>query len=103
MSSVTCCGIHLRATYLKVNTPVASSLRSHTCDIHIVRSAAVTLCSDWLQILDAIDEPHFERLELPESCPKAYYNIMIKCWQHDPKQRPTFTDLLPALSQVRLT
>ena len=33
------------------------------------------------QILEAIDEPNFQRLEQPESCPKDYYSIMLKCWQ----------------------
>ena len=42
------------------------------------------------QILEAIDEPSYQRLEPPETCPKDYYNIMLKCWQHEPHNRPRF-------------
>lgn len=33
------------------------------------------------QILEAIDEPQFQRLEQPECCPKEYYNLMLRCWE----------------------
>jgi len=33
------------------------------------------------QILEAIDEPNYQRLEKPECCPHdLYYQIMLKCW-----------------------
>lgn len=78
-----------------------------------------------LQILEAIDEPNyqvnfcrfpydfgvdndlllFQRLEQPDCCPRDYYNLMMKCWQHDPCKRPKFTeihDMLPELKPEQL-
>lgn len=43
----------------------------------------------------------FQRLEHPECCPKEYYNLMLKCWQHDPDQRPRFKDLMKMLPEVK--
>jgi activated CDC42 kinase 1 len=55
------------------------------------------------QILDAIDEPNYQRLEKPECCPhEIYYQIMLKCWQHDAISRPSFVDLsIHLLPEVR--
>lgn len=46
------------------------------------------------QILQAIDEPNFQRLEQPESCPKEYYQLMLKCWAHDERARPKFCEIV---------
>ena len=35
-----------------------------------------------------------ERLPKPENCPNELYEIMLKCWNAVPSQRPTFQDLL---------
>ncbi|CAL4065830.1 unnamed protein product, partial [Meganyctiphanes norvegica] len=53
------------------------------------------------QILEAIDEPNFQRLEQPEACSKEYYNVMLKCWQHDPAKRPKFIDLINILPDCK--
>ncbi|GAB6019108.1 hypothetical protein CHUAL_000729 [Chamberlinius hualienensis] len=53
------------------------------------------------QILEAIDEPNFHRLEQPELCPKDYYSLMIKCWQHDPNWRPTFSEIQTLLPEYK--
>uniref|UniRef100_A0A1B6DJ21 non-specific protein-tyrosine kinase n=1 Tax=Clastoptera arizonana TaxID=38151 RepID=A0A1B6DJ21_9HEMI len=53
------------------------------------------------QILEAIDEPNFQRLEQPDCCPKEYYSIMLKCWQHDPNKRPKFADLISMLPDCK--
>ncbi|XP_037089033.1 activated Cdc42 kinase-like isoform X2 [Pollicipes pollicipes] len=53
------------------------------------------------QILEAIDEPNFQRLEQPDTCPKDCYNLMIKCWQHDPNKRPNFRDLAEMLPECK--
>jgi len=55
------------------------------------------------QILDAIDSPNFQRLEQPELCPKNYYDLMQQCWDHEPDNRPTFSDLFITLPQMRPT
>lgn len=41
-----------------------------------------------------------QRLEQPEACPREYYNIMLKCWQHDALKRPKFDDLMNILPEV---
>lgn len=53
------------------------------------------------QILEAIDEPNFQRLEQPECCPKEYYTLMVKCWQHDPNKRPKFFEILQVLPECK--
>ncbi|XP_049843722.1 activated Cdc42 kinase-like isoform X5 [Schistocerca gregaria] len=53
------------------------------------------------QILEAIDEPNFQRLEQPDCCPKEYFNVMLKCWQHDPGKRPRFADLMELLPECK--
>lgn len=53
------------------------------------------------QILEAIDKPNFQRLEQPECCPKDYYTLMLKCWQHDPLKRPKFTEIYQLLPEQK--
>ncbi|XP_075211911.1 activated Cdc42 kinase-like [Lycorma delicatula] len=53
------------------------------------------------QILEAIDEPNFQRLEQPDCCPKEYFSLMLKCWQHDPNKRPRFSDLMSLLPDCK--
>ncbi|XP_071841044.1 uncharacterized protein [Apostichopus japonicus] len=55
-------------------------------------------CQPWAtrsgeEILKAIDKPNFQRLERPEACPKSVYDMMLKCWSHQPEDRPTFAEL----------
>ncbi|XP_050098482.1 activated Cdc42 kinase-like [Anopheles aquasalis] len=53
------------------------------------------------QILEAIDEPHYQRLEKPECCPKEYYSLMLKCWQHDATKRPRFNEIFQLLPDMK--
>lgn len=53
------------------------------------------------QILEAIDKPNFQRLEQPECCSKEYYNLMLKCWTHDPLKRPKFTEIYQILPEIK--
>ncbi|XP_074655851.1 activated Cdc42 kinase-like isoform X2 [Tubulanus polymorphus] len=53
------------------------------------------------QILDTIDEPNCQRLEQPDCCPKDYYEMMLKCWAHNPEERPAFADLMFRLPQLK--
>lgn len=57
------------------------------------------------QILEAIDEPNFHRLEKPDYCPEGYYTLMMKCWLHDPEKRPKFSemvDILPMINPIQV-
>ncbi|XP_054154787.1 activated Cdc42 kinase-like [Oppia nitens] len=49
------------------------------------------------QILEAIDEPSYQRLEQPECCPRKYYALMLRCWQHEPTARPRFAEIVSIL------
>ena len=40
-----------------------------------------------------------KRLERPSRCPSSTYQIMLKCWQWDEKDRPTFSELLHLLKK----
>ncbi|CAK9818555.1 Activated Cdc42 kinase-like [Anthophora quadrimaculata] len=53
------------------------------------------------QILEAIDEPNFQRLEQPECCPKDYFTLMQQCWQHEPSKRPKFSELINLLPDLK--
>ncbi|KPJ09027.1 Tyrosine-protein kinase PR2 [Papilio machaon] len=53
------------------------------------------------QILEAIDEPNYQRLERPECCPDDYYSVMLECWAHDPNSRPKFKELKPKLREIQ--
>lgn len=53
------------------------------------------------QILEAIDKPNFQRLEQPDCCPKEYYQLMLKCWNHDPLKRPKFYEIYTILPDVK--
>ena len=33
-------------------------------------------------------------MEKPEGCPSQLYDLMHRCWQFDPRHRPTFADIL---------
>lgn len=53
------------------------------------------------QILEAIDEPNFQRLEKPDCCPQEYYTLMMDCWRHEAATRPKFLDLGVRLIECR--
>lgn len=36
---------------------------------------------------------HGARLKIPSPCPKELENMMLRCWNSDPKERPSFTTL----------
>lgn len=43
------------------------------------------------------------RLERPAHCKDEFYNIMAKCWLHDPTERPTFKELAAELEKLLLS
>ena len=34
-----------------------------------------------------------DRLPLPPGCPSSLFHVMMKCWSHDPLDRPTFSEI----------
>ncbi|KAG8226290.1 hypothetical protein J437_LFUL002729 [Ladona fulva] len=43
------------------------------------------------------------RLEKPEHCRRELFNVMYYCWDKDPKERPTFGELVSLLEGLLLT
>ncbi|KAL0966380.1 hypothetical protein UPYG_G00294620 [Umbra pygmaea] len=41
-----------------------------------------------------------ERLTIPTSCPPSFADLMRKCWQADPKERPVFKQVLGTLETM---
>ncbi|KAJ3639318.1 hypothetical protein Zmor_002683 [Zophobas morio] len=39
-----------------------------------------------------------DRLKQPEACPDRIYEVMMKCWEYDAENRPTFKELLDFFS-----
>lgn len=53
------------------------------------------------QILEAIDEPNYQRLEQPDCCPQEHYALMLDCWRHEATTRPRFVDICSRLIDCR--
>lgn len=53
------------------------------------------------EILAAIDLPSGQRLEKPPCCPRNYYELMRRCWEHEPSRRPKFADIVTELPHMR--
>lgn len=43
------------------------------------------------QVLQKLDQGY--RMPQPANCPLELYNIMLQCWNVEPKERPTFETL----------
>lgn len=48
------------------------------------------------EVIKLIDQG--KKLEQPERCPDHVYATMLKCWDIDPRERPTFAELLHTFS-----
>ncbi|XP_066533274.1 protein tyrosine kinase 2 beta, b [Hoplias malabaricus] len=56
----------------------------------------------WLENRDVINQlEQGIRLPKPEVCPPALYSLMTRCWNYDPSERPTFTELVCQISNVQ--
>ncbi|XP_072298154.1 protein tyrosine kinase 2 beta, b isoform X3 [Eucyclogobius newberryi] len=55
----------------------------------------------WLENRDVINQlEQGIRLPKPDSCPPALYSLMTRCWSYDPRERPSFTELVVKISDV---
>uniref|UniRef100_A0A673BUP8 non-specific protein-tyrosine kinase n=1 Tax=Sphaeramia orbicularis TaxID=375764 RepID=A0A673BUP8_9TELE len=55
----------------------------------------------WLENRDVINQlEQGIRLPKPDNCPPALYSLMTRCWSYDPRERPTFTELVIKISDV---
>ncbi|KAJ7313256.1 hypothetical protein JRQ81_004540 [Phrynocephalus forsythii] len=52
------------------------------------------------QIMLKIDREG-ERLERPDDCPKGIYALALKCWAHNPEERPPFREIVSLLQELR--
>ncbi|KAM4622238.1 protein-tyrosine kinase 6 [Discoglossus pictus] len=41
-----------------------------------------------------------KRLNAPPDCSKKLYSVMLECWKHDPKDRPSFSNLKGTLERL---
>ena len=39
-------------------------------------------------------------MESPEDCPPRVYDLMRHCWEHEPENRPTFSEALTTLNSI---
>ncbi|XP_041726001.1 protein tyrosine kinase 2 beta, b [Coregonus clupeaformis] len=55
----------------------------------------------WLENRDVINQlEQGIRLPKPDNCPPALYSLMTRCWSYDPRDRPSFTELVVKISDV---
>ena len=56
--------------------------------------------SDKQVVDDALKGKNRKLLARPDMCPPEVYEIMLKCWEHNTKQRATFEELYQLLSSI---
>ena len=39
----------------------------------------------------------------PKDCPESVYNVMLKCWNYDKEDRPTFAELFPMVCELDIS
>ncbi|XP_058036317.1 non-receptor tyrosine-protein kinase TNK1 [Ahaetulla prasina] len=42
------------------------------------------------------------RLERTDDCPKSIYNLALKCWAHNPDERPKFREIIHLLQEIMI-
>ena len=66
----------------------------------LAKEQPYTGMSDQDFIKDAIKGKNRKLLVKPAACPPEVYEIMFKCWPHDPSERATFEELFGMLSTI---
>lgn len=41
-----------------------------------------------------------KRMEKPENCPSSLYQLLLRIWAQDPKDRPLITDIQQSLQHI---
>uniref|UniRef100_A0A803N5Y8 non-specific serine/threonine protein kinase n=1 Tax=Chenopodium quinoa TaxID=63459 RepID=A0A803N5Y8_CHEQI len=78
------------------------------CDVYsfgVILWELCTLQQPWggmnpMQVVGAVGFQH-RRLDIPDDIDPTIADIICKCWQTDPKLRPTFTDIMAALKPLQ--
>ncbi|XP_061446924.1 non-receptor tyrosine-protein kinase TNK1 isoform X2 [Rhineura floridana] len=52
------------------------------------------------QIMLKIDREG-RRLERPDDCPRGIHSLALKCWAHNPEERPRFREIVSMLQELR--
>ena len=50
------------------------------------------------QVVDLVRTGY--HMETPEDCPTRVYDLMRHCWEHEPENRPTFSDIFITLNSI---
>eukprot|EP00054_Salpingoeca_dolichothecata_P027949 m.208492 g.208492 ORF g.208492 m.208492 type:complete len:1457 (+) comp26086_c0_seq1:174-4544(+) len=50
------------------------------------------------EVVDVLDQG--ERLPQPEGCPRLMYQMLLKCWDYESKQRPSFEEICTLMLQI---
>ena len=43
------------------------------------------------------------RMSPPANCPDSVNDVMLKCWNYDEKNRPTFAELFPMVCELDIS
>ncbi|XP_028805389.1 probable serine/threonine-protein kinase SIS8 [Neltuma alba] len=78
------------------------------CDVYsfgVILWELLTLQQPWggmnpMQVVGAVGFQH-RRLDIPDNMDPAVADIIRKCWQTDPKLRPTFAEIMAALKPLQ--
>lgn len=78
------------------------------CDVYsfgIILWELSTLQQPWgglnpMQVVGAVGFQH-RRLDIPDDMDSAIADIISKCWQTDPKLRPSFSEIMAALKPLQ--
>jgi len=53
------------------------------------------------EVVRIVTTENSKKLEHPPNCPARVYNLMLRCWNFKPENRPNFKDILIELESIR--